>query len=226
MYYIIFYHCSGQLKLKGWNRLIIINLAQLVQYTKYNVRKYNVRLWNAQSGLDLWFTGYARMQRSVPLTRSSAQCDWAQLSLQGITLITQLIAPSLPYWHPPHFRHLAGYWPLLSCLSFNNRNIESPSHYTLTLQTDRPYLCICHHFNICKPRHSIIWLLHNLGRKIDPNGVGRKAQARNNQAAWEPPCQGSHDWSLFVASQIKDFYYRADRHRGKKYTWTTMIYFC
>ena len=71
--------------------------------------------------------------------------------------------------------------------------------------------------------HSFIWLLHNLGRKIDPNGVGRKAQARNNQAAWEPQCQGSHDWSLFVASQIKDFYYRADRHRGKKYTWTTMI---
>lgn len=172
--------------------------------------------------LDLWFTGYARMQRSVPLTRSPAQCDWAQLSLQGITLITQLIAPSHPSPSLPTSRHLTGYWPPLSHLSFNNRHIESPSNSTRALWAGHisAFVIILIFASLS---HSIIWLLHNLGRKIDPNGVGRKAQARNNQAAWEPQCQGSHDWSLFVASQIKDFYYRADRHRGKKYTWTTMI---
>ena len=49
------------------------------------------------------------------------------------------------------------------------------------------------------------------------------AQARNNQAAWEPRCQSSHDWRLFVASQIKDFYCRADRRGGKKYTCTAKM---
>ena len=181
-------------------------------------------LWNAESEpVCAWFVIYW-LRSHAAISAINTIPGTVRLSTAFLTrnnthnTIDRPIPPPLP----PTSWHLTGYWPPLSHLSLNNRHIESPSNSTRALWAGHisAFVIILIFASLS---HSIIWLLHNLGRKIDPNGVGRKAQARNNQAAWEPQCQGSHDWSLFVASQIKDFYYRADRHRGKKYTWTTMI---